>query len=162
MKAIVCVDEKFGIGKNGTMLFYLPQDLKFFKEKTLNKTVIMGYNTFLSLPNQKPLAQRENIVLSRHRDLKLEGVKVLKSKDELFKYLGDKTDNAFIIGGEQIYNEFLPNCDVAYVTKVNADGKAQKFFPNIDRLSQWKLKEKSEDIISSDYTITFNTYVKQI
>ena len=64
MKAIVCVDREWGIGKNNDMLFHLPADLKFFREKTSGKVIVMGGNTLLSFPGSKPLKNRTNIVLT--------------------------------------------------------------------------------------------------
>ena len=158
MKAIVCVDKNWGIGKNNEMLFHLPEDLKFFKEKTWGKRVVMGYKTFLSLPNKKPLPNRENIVLSRKTDLKIDGVKVINSKEELLSYLGEDTSNVFLMGGEVIYNELLNLCDEAYVTKVESDGNAEKFFPNIDENPDWEKIYEGEKIQSGKFEISFNTY----
>ena len=77
MKAIVAVDKKWGIGKNNDLLFSLPEDMKFFREKTSGKTVCMGYNTLLSFPGSKPLKNRVNIVLAP------DGVKmIIKIKDK--------------------------------------------------------------------------------
>ena len=158
MKAIVCVDKNWGIGKNNGMLFHLPEDLKFFKEKTWGKRVVMGYNTFLSLPNKKTLPNRENIVLSRKTDLKIDGAKVANSKEELLSILGDDTSDVFLMGGEIIYNELLNLCDEAYVTKVEADGNAEKFFPNIDKNPDWEKIYEGEKIQSGKFEISFNTY----
>ena len=162
MKAIVCVDKKWGIGKNNGMLFHLPEDLKFFKEKTWGKTVVMGYNTFLSLPNRKPLPNRKNIILSRKTDLKIDGAAVVNSSEEMMSILGDDTSDVFLMGGEIIYNELLNICDEAYITKVNADGNAEKFFPNIDEKPDWVKTCESEKINSGDYIISFNTYKRKI
>ena len=158
MKAIVCVDKKWGIGKNNKMLFHLPEDLKFFKEKTWGKTVVMGYNTFLSLPNRKPLPNRKNIVLSRKKNLKIDGVSVVNSVEELLSILENDTSNVFLIGGEIIYKELLNFCDEAYVTKVNVNGDAEKFFPNIDENPEWIRTYESDEIKTGNFEIKFNTY----
>lgn len=158
MKAIVCVDKKWGIGKNNKMLFHLPEDLKFFKEKTWGKRVVMGYNTFLSLPNRKPLPNRKNIVLSRKKNLKIDGVSVVNSVEELLSILENDTSNVFLIGGEIIYKELLNFCDEAYVTKVNANGDAEKFFPNIDENPEWIRTYESDEIKTGNFEIKFNTY----
>ena len=158
MKAIVCVDKKWGIGKNNKMLFHLPEDLKFFKEKTWGKTVVMGYNTFLSLPNRKPLPNRKNIVLSRKKNLKIDGASVVNSVEELLSILGNDTSNVFLIGGEIIYKELLNFCGEAYVTRVNANGNAEKFFPNIDENPEWIRTYESDEIKTGNFEIKFNTY----
>lgn len=132
MRAIVCVDKKWGIGKDGGLLFKLPLDMARFKKLTTGGIVIMGYNTFLSLPKQKPLPNRRNIILYEG-DLTVEGAEVVHSKEELFKLIPyDTLKDAWLIGGATVYKNFLDECQYAYVTKVRANGKADVFFPNLD------------------------------
>ena len=87
MKAIVCVDKNWGIGNADSLLFHIPEDMAFFKRKTIGNVVVMGLATFLSLPGQKPLADRVNIVLSNKEDWSAPGVIVCHSIDELFELL---------------------------------------------------------------------------
>lgn len=136
MNCITAVDSRWTIGKDNNLLFHIPKDLQFFKEKTLGKTVIMGKNTLLSLPNQKPLAGRTNIVLSTslsRNDCIVCGN--LKSLFEKIKYCGGS--DLFVIGGEQIYKLLLPYCSTAYITKVNTERTGNKFFPNLDTSDNW-------------------------
>lgn len=160
MKAIVCADINWGIGKGVGMLFHIPADLKFFKEKTMGGTVIMGRTTFLSLPGPKALPGRKNIVLTRSDGWSAENVTVCRSTDELADII-ENGENVFLMGGEAVYNELIDSCDEAYVTRVNADGKAEKFFPDLDRRAGWMLVERSAAQESNGYVFTFDRYVKE-
>ncbi len=160
MKTIVCADINWGIGKGTGMLFHIPADLKFFKEKTMGSTVIMGRTTFLSLPGQKALPGRKNIVLTRDENWSAENVTVCHGIDELADII-ENGENVFLLGGEAVYNELIDSCDEAYVTRVNADGKAEKFFPDLDRRAGWKLVERSAAQESNGYVFTFDRYVKK-
>ena len=160
MKAIVCADINWGIGKGTGMLFHIPADLKFLKEKTMGSTVIMGRTTFLSLPGQKALPGRKNIVLTRDENWGAENVTVCHGIDELADII-ENGENVFLMGGEAVYNELIDSCDEAYVTRVNADGKAEKFFPDLDRRAGWKLVERSTAQESNGYIFTFDRYVKE-
>ena len=110
MKAIVAVDEKWGIGKNNDLLFNIPEDMKFFREKTKGMTVCMGYNTLLSFPGSKPLKNRVNIVLAPdgvERDDCIVTHTLPELASELSKY---DTDTVFVIGGAMFYKTMLPYC----------------------------------------------------
>ena len=127
MKTIVCVDKEWGIGKKNDLLFHLSQDLKYFKEKTLNKIIVMGGNTLLSFPGSKPLPKRTNIVLTdvftRDDCIVCETLDALK--EELKKY---DTDDIFVVGGAMFYRTMIDYCNEAYVTKVDEIGEAEVFF----------------------------------
>ena len=125
IKMILCCDINGGIGYKNDLLFNIDEDMKFFKETTINHKIIMGYNTWLSLP-KKPLPKRENYVIY-DGDEEIEGVKVLRSFEEI-KALGE-IDDIFIIGGAMVYNDlvYLGMIDEAYVTIVSAFTQADKF-----------------------------------
>ncbi|MBO7209103.1 MAG: dihydrofolate reductase [Clostridia bacterium] len=150
MNLIVATDKNWGIGKNNDLLFHIPKDMKFFRETTTGKTVIMGRKTLESFPNKKPLPNRRNIVLTRNKDYVLEGAEVIYDISEL-----NVEADAFVIGGSEIYKLLLPLCHTAYITKVDADGGADKFFPNLDKDEEWELIEQSEPVTDNGYTITF-------
>lgn len=157
IKAIVHVDKEWGIGKNNDMMFSLPKDMKFFRETTMGHTVVMGGKTLRSFPGQKPLKNRVNIVISRgqvcdecifvrdYEELKTE----LKSR---------KNEEIFIIGGGSVYRELLPYCEEALVTKVEAVGGAEIFFPNLDEDENFVCISEGESIEDNGYTIRFTTY----
>ncbi|MCL2630487.1 MAG: dihydrofolate reductase [Firmicutes bacterium] len=157
MNLIVVVDENWGIGSGNDLLFHLPEDFKYFKEKTLNKVVVMGGNTLLSLPKSQPLPNRINIVLS---DLfKRDDCLVVESLEELFTELKKyPAEDIFIIGGAMFYKTMLNYCDTAFVTKVNTTAPATHFFPNLNELKNWQLFSESEPIPSGGYQIKFTVY----
>lgn len=158
MKAIVAVDKKWGIGKKNGLLFSLPADMNYFKEKTTGKVVVMGSNTLKSFPNGKPLKNRTNIVLYPNGEKRDDCVVVgslSELSEELKKY---EKDDVFIIGGAMFYKTMLPYCDEVFVTKVDADGEAEVFFENLDQRKEWKLVSESEKITTNGYDIKFTVY----
>lgn len=158
MKTIVAVDEKWGIGKNNDLLFHLPEEMRYFREKTTGKIVVMGSNTLKSFPGGKPLKNRTNVVLWPDGDTRDDCI-VVKSLKELFKTLSRfDANDVFIIGGAMFYKTMLPYCDTAYITKVRADGQAQVFFENLDALDNWNLIDESDVVCYGGYELTFCTY----
>ena len=157
LRAIVHADKEWGIGKNNDMMFSLPKDMKFFRETTSGHTVVMGGNTLRSLPNAKPLKNRVNIVLSR--DHVCDECVVVRSFDELKTQLKNrKNEEVYIMGGGVIYKELLPYCDEVLVTKVDAVGGADTFFPNLDENRDFVCVAQSDKIDDNGYTIRFTTY----
>lgn len=158
MKAIVAVDKKWGIGKKNDLLFSLPEDMKFFRQTTLNKVVVMGSNTLKSFPNGNPLKNRTNIVLFPGGE-KREDCLIVQSLEELSSVLKNfNTDDVFIIGGAMFYKTMLPYCSEVLVTKVDADGGAEVFYENLDALSNWSCVYESETKETNGYNIKFTTY----
>jgi dihydrofolate reductase len=143
---IVVTGKNNEIGKGNDLLCRLPADLKHFKEITSGHTVVMGRKTFVSLP-KGVLPNRRNIVISRNKDLKIEGAEVYSSLDYALIKLIDENE-VFIIGGAQIYEQALPVADKLYLTKIHADfPDADKFFPKID-FTRWK--EINRDFFPAD------------
>ena len=155
--AIVHADKEWGIGKGNDMMFSLPADMKFFRTTTMGHTVVMGGNTLRSFPGQKPLKNRTNIVLSRGtvRD----DCVIVRSYDELKTEMKKRKDeDIYVIGGGAIYKELLPYCHGALVTKVDAVGGAEVFFPNLDKHPDFVCVDEGEPIDDNGYTIRFTTY----
>ncbi|MBQ8427345.1 MAG: dihydrofolate reductase [Clostridia bacterium] len=158
MKAIVAVDKNWGIGKKNDLLFSLPDDMAYFREKTLNKVVVMGSNTLKSFPGGKPLKNRTNIVLFPGGE-KREDCIVVDSLDELKVELKKyPADDIFIIGGAMFYKTMLPYCSEVLVTKVDADGGAEVFYENLDKLPNWSCISESEPQETNGYLIRFTVY----
>lgn len=134
MNAIVVVDENWAIGKDGGLLVHLPGDLKYYKEKTKGKHIVIGRKTLDSFPGSKPLPDRENIVLTGNRDFSAPGCTVLNSMAQAAVYLGRfSEDDIFVSGGEIIYRRFMPLCDTFYVTHIQASFEgADKHFTDLD------------------------------
>ena len=159
MKAIVAVDKKWGIGKDND-LFSIPEDMKFFRETTKGKVVVMGANTLRSFPNGNPLKNRINIVLST--SIERDDCIVVKSLDKLLEEIKKHPeDEVFLIGGGRLYKTLLPYCKEALVTKVDADGEATVFFENLDNLDGWTRVEEGQTLTSNGYQFKFTTYKNQ-
>ena len=139
MNLIACVNNNWCIGKDGKLLYHIPEDLKQFKESTLNSVVVMGYNTYLSIPGHH-LFGRLNIVLT-HKNLDDKATLVVHSIEELFKQLYENygTKNVWIIGGAKIYKQFLKYCEKAYITKVDDNLVGDCFIENLDTNTNWEL-----------------------
>lgn len=158
MKAIVAVDTKWGIGKKNDLLFILPADMKYFRETTLNKVVVMGSNTLKSFPGGKPLKNRTNIVLFPGGE-KRDDCLVVDSLEELKQVLQNyNSDDVFIIGGAMFYKTMLPYCSEVLVTKVDADGGAEVFYENLDELPNWSCTWQSDVQETNGYNIRFTVY----
>lgn len=158
MKAIVAVDKKWGIGKKNDLLFSLPADMAYFREKTLNKVVVMGSNTLKSFPGGKPLKNRTNIVLfpgGEQRDDCIIVQSLEELSAELKKY---NSDDVFIVGGAMFYRTMLPYCSEVLVTKVDADGEAEVFYENLDQKPEWSLVSAQPQIETNGYKISFTVY----
>ena len=160
MKLIAAVSENWGIGKDNDLLFSIPKDMKFFRETTMGKTVILGRKNLESFPGAKPLPTRPNIILTRDKNFKVEGATVVNSIDELLAMEFEK-DEAFVIGGEEIYRQLLPYCDQCFITKVKETADADKFMVNLDEDADWKLTSESEEIEDNGHIITFCTYERK-
>lgn len=143
MNIIVAVDKNYGIGRDGGLLFSIPEDMAYFRSMTRGKTVIMGRKTLESLPGGRPLKDRRNIVFSKMPNFDVAGTERVSSVDELLEVMDGDSD-AFVIGGEAIYGALLPYCDRAYVTMVDAAAQADRFFPRIEEMADWTLAEASE------------------
>ena len=164
MNIIVSVDKKWGIGNKGKLLVSIPRDKKLFREETTGKVIIMGHNTLLSLPGAQPLAGRENIVLSRDKSLSIKGATVLNSADACMDYLKKnniKDSDVFVIGGESVYNDFLPYCDVAHITYIDYEYEADRHFLNLDISNEWSLVLETEEETYFDIPYTFRLYKRK-
>lgn len=157
IRAIVAVDEKWGIGKKNGLLFDLPLDMKFFRETTSGKTVCMGYNTLLSFPNGKPLKNRKNIVICPE-GITGDGFIAVHDMPEMLETISKEDGDVYVIGGAYFYKSMLPYCDEVLVTKVKADGNAEVFFENLDEREDFELKEEGEELQTNGYTIKFTKY----
>ena len=156
IRAIVAVDEKWGIGKKNDLLFRLPADMKYFREKTLGKTVCMGYNTLLSFPNGKPLPDRKNIVICPE-GVKRDDVAVVFNMQDMLAEIKKEKD-VFVIGGAMFYRTMLPYCEEVYVTKVKADGGAEVFYENLDEKENFVCVSESAPVETNGYEIRFTVY----
>jgi dihydrofolate reductase len=161
MQAIVCADRNWGIGKNGELLVHIPEDMRRFRAATLGKTVIVGRKTLSTFPGGRPLAKRTNIILSGFGGLEIDGAQVVSSVGEALRRVeGLPAGDVFVIGGQQVYKEFLPYCTRAYVTRLNAAFNADRFFPALDRSKEWRLAERSSLRRYGEFEFYYETFEK--
>ena len=158
---IVAMARNRAIGKGGDLIWHLSNDLKHFKEVTSGHTVIMGYKTYASLPGQKPLPKRRNIIISGHLKEAPEGFELANSILDAMKMVFNE-EEVFIIGGGMIYEQFLPMADKLYLTKIDKDFDADTFFPIIDysKFDLIDLKVIDEDP-QIDCSYSFETWEKK-
>lgn len=161
LSLIVAISENNAIGRAGDLLCHLPNDLKHFKEITTGATVVMGKNTFFSLP-RRPLPNRRNIVLTRDTEFTYENTEVVHSIDELYTILSED-ENVFIIGGGNVYKQFMNQVDTLYITHIHHIWHdADTFFPAIDS-AIWQCISKEYHEIDEKhlYPYTFAEYTKK-
>ena len=162
IKIIAAIGANNELGKDNDLIWYLPADLKRFKKVTTGHTIIMGRNTFESIG--KPLPNRRSIIITRNTSYKKEGCEVVHSLEDAIKLIKDQ-DNAFIIGGAQIYHEAIEKnlVDQLDITEVHQDFNADVYFPSIDKAT-WE--EVSRVSFTPDeknrYNYSFLSYKKLI
>lgn len=152
---IVAIAKNNAIGKNNRLLWHIPDDLKRVKRLTTGNVIIMGKNTYLSLP-KKPLPDRTNIVISDDKSDVFEGCVMAYSIDEAIKKMSDTKEN-FIFGGASIYEQFLPYANTLYLTYVDKEFDADTFFPDIN-YEEW-IETERKDITNNDHTNFNYSYI---
>lgn len=145
MKLIVAVDRNWAIGNEGKLLASIPEDMKFFRTTTTGNVVVMGRKTLESFPGKRPLKNRVNVVLTRDEGYIADGAVIVHDIEELLAKLEDYSDKEiYVIGGGTIYNQLLEYCDTALVTYIDAEFKADTYFPNLDKDESWKMADSGE------------------
>ncbi len=145
---IVAAAENNVIGNNNDLIWHLPADLQFFKKTTSGNTIIMGRKTYESIG--RPLPNRQNIVITRNSDLKIEGVDVVTSMDEALKIA--TSQEKFIVGGGQIYKDALLKADRVFLTRVHQEFEGDTTFPVLNE-NEWKQVSRIEGTLDEKNTI---------
>ena len=160
LSIIVAIADNNAIGKNGDLLCHLSADLKRFKALTTGHTIIMGRRTFLSFP-KRPLPNRKHIILSHSFTTDLPDCHIAHSVEEALALCNPQEEN-FIIGGAEIYKQFLPMADKLYLTRIHAAFDADTFFPEID-YSQWQenAREDHEADEKNPYPYSYINYSRK-
>ena len=162
MNLIAAVDKNWGIGLKNKLLVSIPDDMKFFRQTTTGKVVVMGRKTLESFPGGKPLKNRVNIVLTRDRSFHPDGVVAVHDLDELHEELKKyPSEDIYVIGGESIYRQLLDECDVAHITRINYAYEADAFFPDLDEKTEWRITADSEEQTYFDLEYCFYKYEKK-
>ncbi|MFZ9027731.1 MAG: dihydrofolate reductase [Crocinitomicaceae bacterium] len=163
---IVAVDAEGGIGRDNDLMWHLPEDMKFFKEKTSGQIVVMGRKNYESIPERfRPLPKRENVVLTRNEAFQAEGCKVFHSLNEcLIAYENEEERTVFVIGGGEIYRLALEEnvVDEMFITHINKAYGADTFFPQFDE-SKWEVSNLFEQPVDErhDASFTVKQYLKK-
>jgi dihydrofolate reductase len=158
---IAAVAENRVIGKDNDLVWRLPDDSKFFMQKTTHHHIIMGRKNFESLPPKfSPLPNRTNIIITRQKDLEVEEAIIVHSLNEALEIarVNNETE-AFIIGGGEIYKMGLPKANIMYITEIKASFEGDAFFPEFD-MSKWEEVERIPHAIDEKhkYAFDFVTY----
>ncbi len=179
MRAIVCVDKKWGIGYQGDQLFYIADDLKRFKSLTSRSVVIYGRKTQVTFPQGKPLANRINICLSKSQTvdfasqltelragkvaepLLASNIEQLQQLVSVLKEQGYVDNDFWVIGGSSVYELLMPYIDEIYVTQTEATFTADRYFPNLFYLPEWELKDKSELLAENELNYRYLNFARQ-
>ncbi len=162
MNIIVAVDQNWAIGRDNKLLVSIPADMKFFRTQTTGNVVVMGRKTLESFPNGLPLKNRTNIVLTRNPGYQVKGATVVHSLEELLEELKQyPSEDVYVVGGDSIYRQLLPYCDVAHVTKIDYAYEADTYFPNLDEMKEWQITASSEEQTYFDLEYTFLKYEKK-
>ena len=162
MNIIVAVDKNWAIGNNNKLLVSIPSDMKFFRSTTTGKVVVMGRKTLESFPNGLPLKNRTNIVLTSNPDYKVKGAIICHTLEELLETLkAYDSEDIYVIGGDSIYHQMLPYCDVAHVTKIDHAFEADAWFPNLDDMPEWEVTADSDEQTYVDLEFRFLKYERK-
>ena len=159
MNLIVAVDNHWAICHKGELLVRIPNDHKFFREETTGKVVVLGRKTLETFPQGMPLKNRTNIILSSNPDFKVKDAIVVHGMEELQEELKKyDSKDIYIIGGESVYRQMLPYCDVAHVTKIDHRYEADTYFPDLDQMEEWAVTADSEEQTYFDIAYQFVKY----
>lgn len=148
---MVAHDPNRVIGRNNQLPWHIPEDLAYFKKHTINKAIVMGRNTFESIG--RPLPKRRNIVVSRQKDLTIDGVDVVNSIEDAVKLAEEFHPEVMIIGGEQIFKTVLPAADRLYITLIHDEFEGDTYFPEYGE--GWELTSESDRFESNGVSFTY-------
>lgn len=164
MQLIAAVDKNWAIGNKGQMLVAIPADQKLFRQETMGKIIVMGRKTLLTLPGERPLDGRINVILTTDKEFKVKGADICHNVEEVFECLdrykkerGFSDDDIFIIGGQTVYEQFLPYCDTAHITYIDYTYQADTYLVNLEK-EGWIVTEESDEQTYFDLCYEFRKY----
>ena len=174
MKAIVAVDQKWGIGFKGNLLVKLPGDMRYFRERTLGKILVVGRETLKTFPGGTALPGRTTVCLTRDRSCSVDygtivGIaqnpeylaecKIVNSIEGCLDFLSNfSPEDVFVVGGASIYEQFLPYCETCLVTRINAEFEADSFFIDLDNHSDFSMIWESDTMAENGFEYRFTEY----
>lgn len=162
MNVIAAVDNNWAIGKQNELLVRIPNDQKHFREETIGKVIVLGRRTLETFPQGLPLHGRTNIILSKDPQYRVKNAQVVHSVPELLEELRQyASEDIYVVGGESVYRQMLPYCDVAHITKIDRTYEADRYFPDLDASPEWRLVQDSEEQTYFDVEYVFQKYERQ-
>ncbi len=162
MNIIAAVDNNWAIGLGNDLLVRIPNDHKHFRQETTGKVVVLGRKTLETFPQGQPLKNRTNIILTRDQRYQRKDALIVHSIPELLEKLKNyPSEDVYIIGGESVYRQMLPYCDVAHITKIDHVYHADAFFPNLDKDEDWEITGESEEQTYFDIAYQFLKYERK-
>ena len=160
LSLIAAVAKNRVIGKDNTLLWHLPEDMRHFRETTRGKPVIMGRKTWESLPDSfRPLPGRLNIVVSRNPAYRALGATLVASLEEAILKAGESGE-IFVIGGAELYRQAMPIADRLYLTEIDLDFEGDAFFPEVSPM-QWDTFSRQDSCHSGGLDYSFVNYCRR-
>lgn len=162
MNLIVAADTHWAIGKDGHVLVTIPADQQMLMKETAGKVVVMGRRTLKSLPGGQPLGNRTNLILTHDEDYKARGARICHSLEAALEMLSAyDTDDIYVIGGQSIYEQFLPYVDTVHVTRIDYTYDADTFFHNMEQDEGWSMVEEGDEQTYFDLCYTFQKFQRK-
>lgn len=162
MNLIAAVDKNWGIGYRGRLLVKIPLDQQWFQNTTKGRIIVAGRKTLETFPNGMPLPARKNIILTENENFQIKGAQITHSVQETLELLNNyKSEDIYIVGGESIYKQFLPYCNVAYITRIDYVYEADAYFPNLEAMPEWRLTADSEEQTYFNLEYTFQKFERR-
>ncbi len=162
MNLIAAVDKNWGIGYRGRLLVKIPLDQQWFQNTTKGRIIVAGRKTLETFPNGMPLPARKNIILTENENFQIKGAQITHSVQETMELLNNyKSEDIYIVGGESIYKQFLPYCNVAYITRIDYVYEADAYFPNLEAMPEWRLTADSEEQTYFNLEYTFQKFERR-
>lgn len=159
--AIVTADKNWGIGKNGKQITVIPDDVRYIRATTTGQTVIMGRKTYESIPHGQIPVNRNNIVLTKSTGLKPENSITASSVEEAIRIGRENKNDIYILGGGSVFRQMISYADEIQVTSIDYSYDADTFFPNIDKMPEWVLIERSEEQTHFDTVYFLKRYLRR-
>lgn len=165
LSIVVAVSENGVIGKDNKLIWSLPADMKFFKEKTTGHFIITGRKNYESIPEKfRPLPNRTNIVITRQKDYHAPGTEIVNSVDAALEFArkNSSKEEVFLIGGAEIFRQAMKHVNRVYLTRIHHKFEGDVFFDELD-LNEWKLvkSEKFSPDEKNKYSYTFETWERK-
>jgi dihydrofolate reductase len=157
LSIIAALDKNNLIGNEGTLPWHIPEDLAWFKEQTMGKTVVMGRKTWLSIG--KPLSGRRNIILTNSPDFTVNGAEIMHSVSEVLAMA--ENEEVFIIGGAEIFKQALPHAEKLYISHIDDTFNGNTYFPAYNK-AEWCLMSQSITITKHNVRLSFNIYTRSL